>query len=93
VSTVEQSLGDTRNPPAREIPLILLELFVFRYSDGQRSFLDQCEFTDLDQLKGNFPGDGCGQVVVQLHSGRMSPWHTIPRSVMTAAHRGEGSNL
>jgi len=80
---VEQPLGYTRNPPTREMPLILLELFVFRESDSQGSFLDQCEFTDLDQLKGYFRGDGHRQVVVQLQGGR--PFrHTKPRSVMTS---------
>ena len=93
MSAVEQSLGDTRNPPTREMPLILLELFVLRDSDSQGSFLDQCEFTNPDQLKGNFPGDGCCQIVVQLQRCRMSPWHTIPRSVMTAALKEGGRTV
>jgi len=69
MSAVEQSLGDTRNPPAREMSLFLLELFVFRDSDSQGLFLDQCEFTDLDQLKGSFPRDLGDQAVIQLQNG------------------------
>ncbi len=66
MSAVEQTFADPRNPPAREMSLFLVELFVFRDSDGERLFLDQCEFTDLNQLIGDFPWDLGGEVVIQL---------------------------
>ena len=66
MSAVEQTFADPRNPPAREMSLFLLELFVFRDSDGEGLFLDQGEFTDLDQLIGDFPWDLGGEVVIQL---------------------------
>lgn len=69
MSAVEQTFADPRNPPAREMTLFLVELFVFWDSDSERLFLDQGEFTDLDQLIGSFPWDLGGQVVIQLQNG------------------------